>query len=394
MGQKDIVIVSGVRTAVGSFMGSLSSVDQIDLAGLVIQEAVRRAEIPPEAVDEVIVGNVGQIAESGFLARAAMLKAGLPIETTAYSVNRQCGSGLQAIVDGSLELLTGNADIVVACGTENMSRLPYYVKGAREGLRMGHQTLEDGLIDILTWPLGPYHNGTTAEAVARKYRISREDQDMFALQSHEKMLAAMDSGKFRGQILPVEVSRKKEKFLFDTDEHVRRGLTMEKLAKLRPAFQEGGTVTAANSSGINDGAAAVVLMTRERAAALGCKPKMELLSYAVAGNEPEYMGFAPALATRKLLGKAGLAVEDLDLIELNEAFASQSLAVIRELRLPMEKVNIYGGAIAMGHPVGTSGCLLPVKLMYAMNDTGASLGLVTMCIGGGQGIAALFRNLQ
>lgn len=341
----------------------------------------------------MIVGNVGQIAESGFLARAAMLKAGLPIETTAYSVNRQCGSGLQAIVDGSLELLTGNADIVVACGTENMSRLPYYVKGAREGLRMGHQTLEDGLIDILTWPLGPYHNGpqrkrwpgSTGSAV--KIRICLRCRAM-------KNAGCNGQRKFRGQILPVEVSRKKEKFLFDTDEHVRRGLTMEKLAKLRPAFQEGGTVTAANSSGINDGAAAVVLMTRERAEALGCKPKMELLSYAVAGNEPEYMGFAPALATRKLLRKAGLAVEDLDLIELNEAFASQSLAVIRELRLPMEKVNIYGGAIAMGHPVGTSGCLLPVKLMYAMNDTGASLGLVTMCIGGGQGIAALFRNLQ
>ena len=361
---------------------------------MVIKEAVRRAGIAPSAVDEVVVGNVGQIAQSGFLARAAMLKADLPIETTAYSVNRQCGSGMQAIIDGYLELLTGNADVVVACGTENMSQLPYYIKGAREGLRMGDQKLEDGLIDILTWPLGPYHNGTTAEAVAEKYHITREQQDAFALRSHEKTLAAMDSGKFKTQILPIEVNKKKETFVFDTDEHVRRGLTMEKLAKLRPAFQQGGTVTAANSSGINDGAAAVVLMTREKAEELGCIPKMEFLAYAVAGNEPKLMGFGPALAIRKLIKKTGYSVDDFDLIELNEAFASQSLAVINDWNLPMDKVNIYGGAIAMCHTVGTSGCLLPVKLMYAMQDRCAKLGLVAMCIGGGQGIAAAFRNLQ
>jgi len=390
-----IVIVSGCRTAVGAFMGGLSPVDQIDLGAVVVREAVKRAGIAPEKVDEVIVGNVGQIAQSGFIARAVMLKAGIPRETTAYSVNRQCGSGLQALVDGMLEIQTGNADIVVACGTENMSQTPYYIKGARDGLRMGHQKLEDGLIDLLTWPLGPYHNGMTAEAVADKFGVTREQQDAFALESQNRMIAAMDAGKFKEEIVPVEVKRQKETVLFDTDEHPRRGLTMEKLGRLRPAFKEGGTVTAANSSGINDGAAAVVMMSEETARKLSLKqPLMELVSYSVAGYDDMLMGYAPYFSTKKLLDKLNMSVNDLDIIELNEAFASQSVAVMRDLGLDPQKVNVNGGAIAMGHPVGATGCILPVKMMYEMRRTGAKTGLVTMCIGGGQGISAVFKNLQ
>jgi len=390
-----IVIVSGCRTAVGAFMGGLSPVDQIDLGAVVVREAVKRAGIAPEKVDEVIVGNVGQIAQSGFIARAVMLKAGIPRETTAYSVNRQCGSGLQALVDGMLEIQTGNADIVVACGTENMSQTPYYIKGARDGLRMGHQKLEDGLIDLLTWPLGPYHNGMTAEAVADKFGVTREQQDAFALESQNRMIAAMDAGKFKEEIVPVEVKRQKETVLFDTDEHPRRGLTMEKLGRLRPAFKEGGTVTAANSSGINDGAAAVVMMSEETARKLSLKqPLMELVSYSVAGYDDMLMGYSPYFSTKKLLDKLNMSVNDLDIIELNEAFASQSVAVMRDLGLDPQKVNVNGGAIAMGHPVGATGCILPVKMMYEMRRTGAKTGLVTMCIGGGQGISAVFKNLQ
>lgn len=389
-----IVIVSGVRTAIGTFLGKLSSVNQIDLGALVVAEAVKRAGIEPALVDEVIVGNVGQIAESGFIGRAVSLKAGLPLETLSYSLNRQCGSGLQAITDAALRILTGYDEVVVACGTENMTQTPYYIKGARDGLGLGHQQLEDGLIDLLTWPLGPYHNGMTAEAVAEKYNISREDQDAFSLESQRKAIDAIDSGKFVDEILPIEIKQKRETILFDIDEHPRRGLTLEKLAKLRPAFKEGGTVTAANSSGINDGAAAVVVMSDEKAKELGCEPILELVDFAIIGNEPELMGFAPALSTKKLLPKLNLTIDDIDLIELNEAFASQSLAVVRDLNIDKNKLNVNGGAISLGHPVGATGCILTVKIMYEMLRSKAKLGLVTMCIGGGQGISAVFRNVK
>jgi acetyl-CoA C-acetyltransferase len=389
-----VVLVSGCRTAIGTFMGSLSGIDQIELGAIAVREAVKRAGISPEKIDEVIVGNVGQIAQSGFIGRAVSLSAGLPKETTAYSVNRQCGSGLQALVDGMLEIQTGNAKVVVACGTENMSRIPYYIKGARTGLRMGHQELEDGLIDILTWPLGPYHNGMTAEAVAEKFKISREEQDAFALESQRRAIAAIDAGKFKEEIIPVEYAKGKETLVFDTDEHPRRGLTIDKLAKLRPAFKEDGSVTAANSSGINDGAAAVVMMTADTAKELGLKPLMELAAWAVAGYDDILMGYTPYFSTRKLMEKTGLGVKDFDLVELNEAFASQSVAVIRDLGLESAKVNVNGGAIALGHPVGATGCMLPVKMMYEMKRSGAETGLIAMCIGGGQGISALFRNLR
>ncbi|WP_094547230.1 thiolase family protein [Petroclostridium xylanilyticum] len=390
---KEVVIVSGVRTAIGAFGGSLKDIHQTDLAGLVIREAVKRAGIEDKLVDEVIVGNVGQIAENGFIGRMCSLKAGLPLETTAYSVNRQCGSGLQAVADAVMEIQTGNAEVVVACGTENMSQLPYYVKGARFGYKMGHGQFEDGLLTILTWPMGPYHNGITAENVAERFNVTREEQDAFALSSQEKAIKAIDEGKFKEEILPVEISLGKgQTAIFDTDEHPRRGLTMDKLAKLKPAFKQGGSVTAGNSSGINDGAAAVVLMSREKAEQLGLKPVLTVKGFAVAGNEAEIMGFAPALSTKKLLEKLHLKVEDIDLIELNEAFASQAVAVVRDLGLDINKVNVNGGAIALGHPVGATGTILPVKLMYEMRRRNAKLGLVTMCIGGGQGISMIFEN--
>lgn len=389
---EDAVIVSGARVATGAMLGSLKDVHQMELGGIVIRAAVERSGLKPEQIDEVVVGNVGQIAESGFLARCCMLKAGLPKETTAYAVNRQCGSGLQAIVDAALAIQTGNVDTAVACGTENMSQLPYYIRTMREGVKMGDQTLQDGITSILTWPLGPYHNGYTAECVAEKYNISRADQDAFALASQEKALAAIDAGKFKEEIVPVEIKiSRKETKIFDTDEHPRRGLSLDKLAKLKPAFKEGGTVTAANSSGINDGAAAVVMMSAAKAKECGITPRLKVSAYALAGNEAELMGFAPALAIEKLYKKTGLTNADIDLFEINEAFASQSLAVIRHLKLPEEKTNVNGGAIAIGHPVGASGVILTVRLMNEMTRRGAKRAILGMCIGGGQGIAVLFE---
>ena len=289
---KEVVIVSGARTPVASFGGSLKDVSAIDLGALAVKEAVKRAGINAGDVDEVIVGQVGEIAECGFIARAVSLKAGLPDETTAYSVNRQCGSGLQAIADAVMEIQTGFADIVVASGTENISQLPYYVKDARWGARMGHKSFEDGVIDILTWPLGPYHNGVTAENVAEKYHVTREEQDAFALESHRRANEAIKAGKFKDEIVPVELKDRKGNItIFDTDEGPREGLTIEKLQKLRPCFVKGGTVTAGNSSSLNDAAAAVVVMSKEKADKLGIKPLLVIKGYAVAGNDGAVMYF-------------------------------------------------------------------------------------------------------
>jgi acetyl-CoA C-acetyltransferase len=391
---QEVVIVSGVRTAIGTMGGSLKDVHQHDLGGMVIQEAVKRAGIEGKLVDEVIVGNVGQIAESGFIGRVCMLKAGLPLETTAYSVNRQCGSALQAVNSAVQAIQTGEAAIVVAGGTENMNMLPYYIRKHRFGNKFGNETLEDGLLSILTWPMGPYPNGITAENVAEQFHVSRQCQDEFALESQQKAEAAIKAGKFVDEILPIEIRVGKEKRAFAQDEHPRFGITLEALAKMKPAFKEGGTVTAANSSGINDGAGAVVVMSRAKADELGIKPLLAIRSQAVVGNHPDIMGFAPAPATRKALAKAGLSLADIDLFEINEAFASQSVAVVRDLGLPKEKVNVNGGAIALGHPVGATGAILVVKLMNELKRRGAKYGVVTMCIGGGQGIATVFENLQ
>ena len=384
---KEAVIVSGVRLPVGSYGGSLKDISAIDMGAMVVKEAVKRAGIRPGDVDEVIMGQVGQIAENGFIARAVSLKAGMPKETTAYSVNRQCGSGLQAV----MEIQTGQAEVVVAGGTENISQLPYYVRDARWGARMGHKSFEDGVIDILTWPLDQNHNGVTAENVAETYHVTREEQDTFALGSHQKACRAVKEGRFKEEILPVELKDRKGNItVFDTDEGPREGQTMEKLARLRPCFVNGGTVTAGNSSSLNDGAAAVVVMSREKAAQLGVLPKLTVKGYAVAGFDAELMGYAPKLSSEKLAGQLGLNLREIDMFEINEAFASQAYAVMRDLELDPEKVNIYGGGISIGHPIGATGAVLTVKVLYELMRTEKKDAMISMCIGGGQGISMYF----
>lgn len=390
---KEVVIVAGARTAVGAYGGSLKDVSAIDMGALVVKEAVKRANIKASDVDEVIIGQVGQIAENGFVARAISLKAGLPDETTAYSVNRQCGSGLQAIADAVMEIQTGFADVVVAGGSENISQLPYYVKDARWGARMGHKSFEDGVIDILTWPLGPYHNGITAENVAEKYNVTRQQQDEYALESHRRANVAIASKKFQDEIVPVELKdRKGNVTVFDTDEGPREGLTLEKLGKLRPCFKDGGSVTAGNSSSLNDAAAAVVVMSRDKAEELGLKPLLVIKGYAVAGNDGAVMGYAPKLSSEKLAKKLDIDLPSIDMFEINEAFASQAYAVRRDLGLDPNKVNIYGGGISIGHPIGATGAILTVKVMYELAKTNKKDAMISMCIGGGQGISMYFTK--
>lgn len=390
---RDAVIISGVRLPVGSFGGSLKTISAIDMGAMVVKEAVKRAGIRPADVDEVIIGQVGQIAENGFVARAVSLKAGLPKETTAYSVNRQCGSSLQSVADAVMEIRTGQADVVVAGGTENISQLPYYVKDARWGARMGHKTFEDGVIDILTWPNDGNHNGVTAENVAAKFQVSREQQDAFALESHKRAATAIKAGKFKEEILPVEIKDRKGNItVFDTDEGPRDGLTMEKLAKLRPCFVKDGTVTAGNSSSLNDCAAAVVVMAREKAEALGVIPKLKIEGFAVAGYDPELMGYSPKLSSEKLAAKLNLNLREIDMFEINEAFASQAYAVRRDLDLRPERVNIYGGGISIGHPIGATGTVLTVKVLYELMRTEKKDAMISMCIGGGQGISMYFTK--
>lgn len=393
---KEVVIVSGVRLPIGSFGGSLKTVSAIDMGAMVVREAVRRAGIETKDVDECIIGQVGEIAENGFIARAASLKAGLSNETCAYSVNRQCGSGLQAIAEAVMEIQTGQADVVVAGGAENISQLPYYVKDARWGARMGHKCFEDGVIDILTWPLDGNHNGVTAENVARKFHVSRGEQDGFALESHQRACKAIEEGKFKDEILPVELKdRKGNVTVFDTDEGPRKGLTMAQLAKLRPCFlkDEQASVTAGNSSSLNDGAAAVVVMSAEKAKELGVQPKLRIEGFAVAGYEAELMGYSPKLSSEKLAKKLGLDLKTIDMFEINEAFASQAFAVRRDLGLDPEKVNIYGGGISLGHPIGATGAVLTVKVLYELMRTDKKDAMISMCIGGGQGISMYFTKV-
>lgn len=390
---RDVVVVSGVRLPVGSFGGSLKDISAIDMGAMVVKEAVNRAGIQPSDVDEVIIGQVGEVAENGFVARAISLKAGMPKETTAYSVNRQCGSSLQSIAEAVMEIQTGQADVVVAGGAESISQLPYYIKDARWGARMGHKTFEDGVIDILTWPLDGNHNGVTAENVATKYNVSREEQDEFALRSHQRACAAIRDGKFKDEILPVELKdRKGNVTIFDTDEGPRDGQTIEKLAKLRPCFVKDGTVTAGNSSSLNDGAAAVVVMAREKAEELGVVPKLKIEGYAVAGFDAELMGYSPKFSSEKLAEKLGLDLKEIDMFEINEAFASQAYAVSRDLGLDPEKVNIYGGGISIGHPIGATGAVLTVKVLYELMRTDKKDAMISMCIGGGQGISMYFTK--
>lgn len=389
---KEVVIVSYARTAVGTMGGAIQNVHAADLGATVIKEAVLRAGISSDIVDEVVMGCVGQVAESAFIARMCALRAGIPASSNAYTVNRLCGSGLQAINSAVQQIQSGNAEVVVAGGTENMDQLPYYVRKGRYGYRFGHSQLEDGLLTALTDPFGNYPMGVTAEKVAERFGISREEQDQFAYESQKKAIEAIDNGYFKEQIVPVEVKgRRGQITIFDEDEHPRRGTTLETLAKLKPAFKEGGTVTAGNSSGINNGAAVLVLMTSEKAEQLGLTPLAYVREQALAGVEPEIMGFAPAPAVKNLLTKSKLTTDDIDLMELNEAFASQSVAVLKDLGIEKEKVNVNGGAIALGHPIGASGGIITVKLLDELKRRRLKRGISTMCIGGGQGIATLFE---
>jgi acetyl-CoA C-acetyltransferase len=394
-GNGEVVITGAARTAIGKFAGSFKDLPCSDLGAVAIRAAVQRARIAPELVDEVIMGCVGQVGEDAFNARLATLKAGLPEKTTAYNVNRLCGSGLQAINSAVHEVLQGENEVVVAGGNENMSIQPYLVPRSQLGWRLGEATMTDGTLSLVTDPFGRYPMGATAEKVADRYQVSREEQDRFALRSQQLAASAIRAGRFQDQIAPVEVpQRKGHPLVASADEHPRPDTSAESLAKLRPAFREGGSVTAGNSSGINDAGAAVVLMKREKAEALGLKPQLVWVEDAVAAIAPEIMGVAPIFAVQSLLKKAGLTIDDIDLMELNEAFAAQAVAVIRELEIDPDRVNPNGGAIALGHPVGATGAILTVKLMHELKRRQAEWGIVTMCIGGGQGIATLFRNVN
>ena len=390
---EDVVLLSGVRTAIGAFGGSLADTSASDLAAAVMKEAVERAGVKPEDVDQVILGCVGQVAEDGYISRHAAVKAGMPVETPAYTVNRICGSGLEAINTAARWLQTGDAEIIVAGGVENMSAMPFYLRKARYGYKYGHDQLEDGTMHLLTDPFDGILMGETAENLAEKYEVSRELQDEYSLQSQERARVAIDEGRFKEQILPIEVRKGRETVTFDTDEHTR-STDMETLGKLRTIFRDGGSVTAGNASGINDGAAAMVVTTATKAKELGLKPRMRMVARAESGVEPSVMGSGPIPAVEKVLEKAGLTVDDLDVIELNEAFASVAAACSTALGLPREKTNPNGGAIALGHPVGATGTILTIKTMYELERTGGRYGLVSLCIGGGQGIATIFERIE
>lgn len=390
----DVVIIDGVRTAIGTFGGSLKDIPASELGGIVIHEALRRSNVEASEINEVVLGCVGQVSSDAFIARRAALAAGIPPRgTTAQTVNRLCGSGLQAIITGTQWLKLQDADVVVAGGTENMSRLPYYVWN-RWGRRLGHGELEDGVLSAVTDPFGNYPMGETAEKVAERYGVSREDQDKLALDSQSRAREAIAHNLFSEQTVSIQVNLRKGRTMeFAVDEHPRE-TSLEQLSQLKPAFRKEGTVTAGNSSGINDGAAAMVLIRSADAERRGLEPRARIVSYAVSGIEPEIMGYAPVSAIAEALRKADLSVGDLDLIELNEAFAAQAYAVVRDAHLPWDRTNVNGGAIALGHPIGATGAILTVKLLYELARRRGRYGLVTMCIGGGQGIAAVFENYK
>lgn len=388
----NIVIVSGARTAVGKFDGSLKEYEASDLGAFAIKGAIERAGITPDDVDEVVMGCVASAAENAFMARLCSVKAGIPYEAGALTVNRLCSSGLQAIVTGAMEIQAGFANIVAAGGGESMNNIPFYVRKARYGYRMGHGEFEDGLITALSDPFTRNHMGITAENIAERYNISREDQDAYACESQHRAAAARDAGKFKDEIVPVEYHiNRKETAIFDVDEYIRDNATIESLAKLKPAFKKDGSVTAGNASGINDAGAAVILMKESEAEKRGLKPIVKIVDFAVAGVDPNYMGTGPIPAVRKLMEKTGLTVDDIGLFELNDAFAVQALCCIRELGLDIEKVNVNGSGIAIGHPIGATGAMITIKLMNEMKRRNERYGVATLCIGGGQGLAVLFE---
>lgn len=388
------VIASAARTPIGSFGGSLASVPAVHLGQLVISEVLRRAGVPKGQVEEVIMGQILQGGCGQNPARQAAIGAGIPEHIPSYTINKLCGSGLKSVALGAMAIVTGEADVIVAGGMESMSRAPYLLDKARNGYRMGNGVLEDSILkDALTDAFHGIHMGITAENIAHRYRISREEADAFALQSQQKTAKAQSEGLFRREIVPVPVpGRRGETLMLEDDEYPRRDTTMESLAKLRPAFKEGGVVTAGNSSGINDAAAALLLMEQGAAERAGLRPLARIRGWGTAGVDPKIMGMGPVEAVRKALVNAGLTLEDIDLVELNEAFAAQSLAVIRELRLDNRKVNVNGGAIALGHPVGCSGARVLVTLLHELERSRLRRGLAALCIGGGQGIAMVVER--
>ncbi len=388
---ESIVVVSGARTPIGSFGGSLSSVEAHELGAVAVRAALERAGAPLKP-DEVVLGCIGQVGPDAYNARRVALAAGLPVSTPAFNVNRLCGSGLQAILTGAMQLQTGHGDVVLAGGDESMSRQPFLMPAARDGWRLGDRQLVDGTLSMVTDPWGGYPMGATAEKVAERFGVSREEQDAWALLSQQRTQAAASSGAFEAETVPVVVPTRKGDVVVATDEHPRPGTTDESLAGLRPAFASNGTVTAGNSSGINDGAAAVVLMREHEARAQGLPMLGRLVGWQSAALEPEIMGYAPTTAITRLLERLGMAVSDLDVVELNEAFAALVVAVVRDAGLDPERTNPLGGGIALGHPVGATGAILAVKILHDLHRRDLERGMVTMCIGGGQALAAVFER--
>jgi acetyl-CoA C-acetyltransferase len=387
---RDVVLVSGVRTAIGDFGGALKDIPPTELGAMCVREAVSRSTLAPEEIGHCVFGNVIHTEPKDmYLSRVAAIQGGLPKETPALTLNRLCGSGMQAIISAAQMIASGDIDAAVAGGAESMSRSAYMAPALRWGQRMGDAPMIDAMTGALTDPFGHGHMGVTAETVAQKWQIGREEQDRFAVESHRRAAAAIDNGHFKDQILPLAIRTPKGPMSFDTDEHVRRDVTIDSLAKLKAVFVKDGSVTAANASGINDAAAAMVLMEASAAEKRRLKPLARLVAYAHSGVAPEEMGVGPITAVRKLLAKAGLSVADLDVIEANEAFAAQALAVAKELDFPAERTNPNGGAIALGHPIGATGAIITLKAAYEMNRINGRHALATMCIGGGQGIALL-----
>ena len=390
---RKVVLAGACRTAIGTMGGELSTIPATQLGTIVVKEALKRAGVKPEQVDEVYMGCVIQAGLGQNPARQAAVNAGIPVEVPATTINVLCGSGLHCVNLAAKLIASGDADIIVAGGMENMSRAPYLLYDARFGYRMGAAKMDDSMIrDALTDAFGGYHMGITAENIAEEWHLTRQQLDDFAAWSQQKCEKAMAEGKFKDEIVPVEVKKKKETILVDTDEGPRKGVTSEGISKLRPAFKEGGVVTAANASGINDGAAAIIVMSEEKAKELGVKPMGTWIGGELAGVEPRIMGIGPVAATRKVMAKTGYQIKDFDLVEANEAFAAQSVAVGHDLGFDMDKLNVNGGAIALGHPVGCSGARILVTLLYEMQRRDAKKGLATLCVGGGMGCAAIVER--
>ncbi|MFE4131304.1 acetyl-CoA C-acetyltransferase [Peribacillus sp. YIM B13482] len=390
---REVVIVGAARTPVGAFGGSLANVSAVELGVVAAKEAIKRANISADMIDEVLIGNILSAGLGQNVARQVAIHAGIPETTPAMAINKLCGSGLRTVIMGAQFIALGDADVILAGGIESMSNAPYLLPNYRFGQKMGNAEAVDSMTyDALTDVFNQYHMGVTAENIAEQWEISREKQDEFALESQRKAEKAQLEGRFADEIVPVEYKRRGKTILVDQDEHPRHGLTIDQLAKLRPAFKENGTVTAGNASGINDGGAMLVLMSKEKADELGLETLATIKSYANAALDPKIMGYGPVPATRKALAKAGLTIDDIDLMEVNEAFAAQSLAVLKDLELKPEKVNVNGGAIALGHPVGASGARILVTLLYEMKLRDAKIGLATLCIGGGQGTALIVER--